>query len=95
MMMLRKFVKLQFNGIAYYIYIPRAYARSMALEPGDLMLAELQPDGALLIRPLEITIRETIPVEKKEKTRPPETPPAISGGLKEVTPRYGGEETRI
>jgi len=91
MMMLRKFVKLQFNGIAYYIYIPRAYARSMALEPGDLMLAELQPDGALLIRPLEITIRETIPVEKKEKTRPPETPPAISGGLfKEASRDEGG-----
>jgi len=90
-MMLRKFVKLQFNGIAYYIYIPRAYARSMALEPGDLMLAELQPDGALLIRPLEITIREAIPVEKKEKTRPPEIAGGVSGGLfKEASRDEGG-----
>jgi len=49
-----KVAKLQWNGFAYYVYIPRKWARKLDLKPGDLLALELD-DGAIRIQPVKIT----------------------------------------
>jgi len=48
-----KVVKVQWNGFAYYVYIPRKWARELDLKPGDLFAMNLE-DGVIKLQPVKL-----------------------------------------
>ena len=50
-----KVVRLQWNGLAYYVYIPRKWARELDLKPGDLLAMDLEDGGVIKLQPVKLT----------------------------------------
>lgn len=57
-----KVVKLQWNGLAFYVYIPRKWARELDLRPGDLLALDKQDNGTITIQPVKITPKKAVEV---------------------------------
>jgi len=76
--------RIQTNGYAVYVYLPRKIIRELEIKPGDFILIERHNDGILLK-----------PIEVRERAEAPAAHGRLGDFKEEVTPRYGGEETRI
>jgi len=50
-----KVVRVQWNGLAYYVYIPRKWARELDLKPGDLLAMDLEDGGVIKLQPVKLT----------------------------------------